>query len=126
MKYIDTQKSLAAQWKSTTSTLPGPARAAAPYIRKDGTVSAVLYPFCLPPEYAVLTLLPEVRDRALSLFAELGIPWHAGISGGPSNHLLSSQVQCANALTQMVDDPHRLVAAFGRVLEIGEVLEIEP
>ena len=80
----------------------------------------------MPRDFAALNLLPEVRDRALLLFAELGIPWHQGIDGGPGNHLLSSQVQCVNALGQMVDDADRIVSAFGQVIEIGEVLEIEP
>ena len=71
-------------------------------------------------------MLPEVRDAALALFAELGIPWHAGIDGGPGNHLLSSQVQCVNALGPMVSDPSRVAAAFGATLPVGEVLEIEP
>lgn len=61
------------------------------------------YDFCLPPQDAALSLLSEVRAGAPSLFAELRIPWHAGIDGGPSNHLLSSQVQCVNALGQMVE-----------------------
>lgn len=62
----------------------------------------------------------------MALFTELGIPWHAGIDGGPSSHLLSSQVQCVNALGQMVRDPERLVRAFGELLGIGEALQIEP
>lgn len=60
--------------------------------------------------------------QALALFEELQIPWHAGTPAGPSNHLVSSQVQCVNALTAMVLDPTRSEAAFGA----GEVLEIEP
>jgi len=50
--------------------------------------------------------------------------WHAGVGSGPSNHLLSSQVQCTNALGQMVTDPERIARAFG--LGVGEVLQIEP
>ena len=84
------------------------------------------YDFCLPPEYAAYSLLPEVREHALALFAELGVPWHAGIGGGPSNHLLSSQVQCVNALGQMVADPDRIVRAFGPILGTAEVDQIEP
>ncbi len=67
-----------------------------------------------------------MRDQVLDLFAAEAIPWHAGIGGGPSNHLLSSQVQCANALGQMIRDRHRLDRAFGDLLDIDEVLEIEP
>ena len=112
------ERARAIAWKESTATLPPAARAPGQY---DGRA----YPFCLPGEYATLSLLPEVRERALALFAELGIPWHGGRTH-PSNHLLSSQVQCVNALGQMVDDPARIVAAFGQVLDIDTVLEIEP
>ena len=87
--------------------------------------SKTSYDFCLPAPYATWNLLPEVRDRAV-LFAELGIPWHQGIEGGPGNHLLSSQVQCVNAVGKMVDDAARIRRAFGQVMQVGEVLEIEP
>src|SRR5690606_34264045 len=46
--------------------------------------------------------------------------------GGPGNHLLSSQVQCVNALGQMVDDPDRIARAFGQVIEAGEPSEVAP
>jgi hypothetical protein len=126
MTYEENEKIHAAAWKYHSSTLPAPARVPAPYVGKDGKVGSTLYDFCLPPEYASLSLLPEVREAALALFAELEIPWHAGVAAGPSNHLLSSQVQCVNALGQMVAEPSQLVSAFGDSLGIGEVLEIEP
>ena len=122
MSYIDAQKQLATAWKLRTDTLPDAARAAALYVSKDGTSRGGPYDFCLPREFAAYNLLPEVRDDALAIFAELRIPWHAGVDGGPSNHLLSSQVQCVNALGQMVKDPQRLRAAFG----VADVLAIEP
>ena len=115
-----------AMWKASAGCLPDAARRAAPYVGKDGHPGERDLPFCLPAEFASLNLLPEVRDDAMALFETLGIPWHAGIDGGPSNHLLSSQVQCVNALGQMVEQPARIVAAFGELLEIAEVLEIEP
>jgi hypothetical protein len=122
MTYTDTERRRAAAWKSATATLPEPARAAAPY----GAHGATAYDFCLPPEHAHLNLLPEVREQVLELFTGENIPWHAGVGAGPGNHLLSSQVQCVNALGQMIHQPHRLVRAFGDLLDIDEVLEIEP
>ncbi len=122
MTYTDNERARAAAWKRATATLPEPARPAAPY----GTRGGATYDFCLPPEHAHLNLLPEVREQVLGLFAAEAIPWHAGIGGGPSNHLLSSQVQCANALGQMIGEPQRLVRAFDDLLDIDEVLEIEP
>lgn len=123
--FVQRERAKAIAWKRSTDTLPGEARHPAPYIR-DGQAKTSPLPFCLPIEHALLSLLPEVRPMALALFAELGIPWHAGIEGGPGNHLLSSQVQCVNALGQMVHDPERIAHAFGSVLDIAEVLEIEP
>ena len=126
MTYSQHEKTRAAAWKTSTTTLPEAAKVPAQYQSKSGTARGPAYDFCLPRDYAALSLLPEVREPALALFAELGIPWHAGIDGGPGNHLLSSQVQCVNALAQMVTDPARLVRAFGELLGIDEVLEIEP
>lgn len=125
MTYTDRERRRSAAWKSRTQTLPESARLPAPYVGKTGRAGTTSYDFCLPAEHTALNLLPEVRQPVLAHFAEAGIPWHAGIDGGPSNHLLSSQVQCANALGQMISDPSRLVRAFGDLLDIDEVLEIE-
>ncbi len=126
MTWIAEQRRIASRWKATTATLPEEARADASYVDKDGGAPGPARPYVLLREHAALSLLPDVRTDALQLFAELGIPWHPGISGGPSNHLLSSQVQCVNALGQMVDDPERLVRAFAEPLGTAEVLEVEP
>ena len=124
--YSSHERERAARWKHTSPLLPDEARADAHYgLRRNGTPGPS-YGFCLPREHASHTLLPEVRVAALELFAELGIPWHKGIAKGPSNHLLSSQVQCVNALGQMVGDPARVELAFGELLGIAEVLQIEP
>jgi hypothetical protein len=124
--YKELEQRRAMAWKMGTTTLPPEAKVPAPWIDQDGKPSDRLYDYCLPAQYAALSLLPEVRDSAVILFAELGIPWHCGIAGGPGNHLLESQVQCANALTQMVNDPERVLRAFADVLNTAEVLEIEP
>lgn len=126
MNYSDEEKARAAAWKESTTTLPAAAKVPASYIGKDGTAGPRAYDYCLPREFAALSLLPEVRTIAPALFTELGIPWHAGVDGGPSNHLLSSQVQCVNALGQMVTDPSRIVRAFGDLLGIDTILPIEP
>jgi hypothetical protein len=123
--YVTQQRELATAWKAGTTVLPIEARATAPWINQKGQPVGH-YGFCLPSVSAEHNLLPAVRSGARSLFTELGIPWHAGIADGPGNHLLSSQVQCVNALYAMVAEPGRLIAAFGDSLDIGEVLEIEP
>ena len=126
MTYSQAQRAQAVRWKHSTGTLAAEARLPAPYVTKDGSSAGPEHDFCLPPAYAAWSLLPEVRELALELFDELGIPWHAGVDGGPSNHLLSSQVQCVNALGQMVLDPDRLQQRLRRPRRIEEVLEIEP
>lgn len=126
MTYIEQEKIRAAAWKNSTNALPDEATGPAGYVNRDGVTGSTPYDFCLPPQLASHSLLAEVREPALALFAELRIPWHAGVDGGPSNHLLSSQVQCVNALAQMASDPVRLKLAFGELLGVDELLEIEP
>ena len=124
--FVAGERLRAIAWKNSTPTLPAEARLPAPYVGKNGSPGESAFDFCLPPEHAELSLLPEVREHVLALFAELEIPWHAGIGGGPGNHLLSSQVQCVNALGQMVADPDRIVRAFGPLVGTAEVRQIEP
>ncbi len=119
--YAKRENDVQIAWKKRTNTLPDDARRDGIYPRFDRSL-----PYCLPPEYATLNLLPDVRDGAIALFCELGIPWHDSVDGGPSNHMRDSQVQCVNALFPMVADPTRIVHAFGDVVDIAEVLEIEP
>jgi hypothetical protein len=126
MTYVTDERVRAAQWKQATDTLPAEAKVPAAYMRGSGGVGVPLYDFCVPAQYAKLSLLPEVRATALELFSELAISWHFGVGTGPSNHLLSSQVQCVNALAQMVREPDRLIRAFGGMLGISKVLQIEP
>ncbi len=114
----------AIQWKWIADSIPDIARVDAPYIRdgKPQGSSAV----CLPPEQATFNLFPDIRMTALELFATEQIYWHAAINAGPTNHLLSSQVQCVNALTPGIRDAEFVHAAYGNVLPIAEVLEVEP
>ncbi|WP_456598804.1 PGN_0703 family putative restriction endonuclease [Blastococcus sp. SYSU DS0616] len=126
MTYARHERARAIAWKKRTDSLPPEAKLPAPYVGKSGVPNGPAYEFCLPPGHEKLNLLADVRPQALTLFAELGVPWHAGVNGGPSNHLLSSQVQCVNALARMMTDPERIRRAFGDLLDIGHVLEIEP
>ena len=121
--FPDRARQRACDWKQHSPTLPDEARASAPYIRDGNPVGR--YPYCLPPPLSAYNLLPEVRAQALQRFAADNIAWQAAIDGRPTNHLLSSQIQCVNALMPMANDPRLLVAAFGQVLPIGEPLPIE-
>lgn len=122
--YAQGERRLATAWKNSSHTIPPEARQPARYIG-HAEPDRGPYPFCLPADYASLSLLPEVRESALALFEELGIPWHPD-GKGPSNHLLSSQVQCVNALGQMVAEPQRITRAFGELLGVAAPLQIEP
>jgi hypothetical protein len=122
--YATEQNKRQIYWLKTSETLPLEARAGGTYTDRDGKDHGPL-PLFLPRDLAAHNLLPGVRDGAIALFAELGIPWHDGVDGGPSNHLRDSQVQCANALFRMVDEPHRIKRAFGHTVDIDEVLPIE-
>ena len=125
--FIAIERKRAGAWKLASTTVDPQAKVAAPYVAKVGAgANRPHYDFCLPPEFAYLSLLPEVRDIAIPMFKKLGISWHKGIGDGPSNHLLSSQVQCVNALGQMVKDPTRIIAAFGPLVGTTKVEEIEP
>lgn len=106
----------AIQWKRDTHALSEGARAEGMY-GKGGP-----YRFCLPESFHCENLIPAARDIALDRFRAAGIPWHRGVSDGPSTHLLSSQVQCANALAPLVHQPDALAHLFGVVLPISRVL----
>jgi hypothetical protein len=112
----------ASDWKRRTPALPDEARVPAPYIRDGNPVGC--YPYCLPPPLSAYNLLPQVRAEALQRFAADRIAWQASIDGKPTNHLLSSQVQCVNALMPMSANPALVVAAFGEVLPVDEPLTV--
>lgn len=113
--FVITARRAATAWKLSTNALPPEAHAPGPYR------SWPSLPFCLPVGLTEQNLLPEARFVALERFAAAGIPWHDGGSG-PSSHLLSSQVQCANTLAPFVTDPKALGAMFASALPIAEVL----
>ena len=106
----------ASKWRESTTTIPDEHRSPGDYRKWKGLS------FCLTPEARVFNLLPSARDLALPRFSAAGIPWHDGSDGLPSNHLLSSQVQCVNALSSFVGRPDALAEMFRGVLDVSEVL----
>jgi hypothetical protein len=117
--YQDRARAAAVAWKLRSDVLPDDARADGPYQRTDE-----VYPFCLPTAFARHNLLPEAAG-AVEFFAARGIQWHRGVGDGPTTHLVSSQVQCVNALYPMTADPGLIVRAFGEELDIAEVTELD-
>ncbi len=90
-------------------------------VEQDGTYGkGAPLSYALPQELATLTLLPEASG-ACAWFAAHGRTWHRGIADGPTNNLVSSQVQCVNALFGMREDEQRLRRGFGGVLDISAV-----
>ncbi|RYB94798.1 hypothetical protein EUA93_10820 [Nocardioides oleivorans] len=110
---------LGQRWKQSSAVLPAEAKAPGEVRARGGAMVEVDY--ALPRAWATHNLLPEVREPALALFEQHQIAWHQSIDGGPTNHLRSSQVQCVNALGQMMSDPERIKLAFGDVLDIAEI-----
>lgn len=119
-RFATEARNAAMAWKQTTTVLPDSARVDGPYALGGPT-----YPFCLPTEEAVHNLLPASREAVLAHFAAGAIRWHKGIGAGPTTHLLSSQVQCANALGPGLRDPSAVRRVFGGVLDVAEVLPVD-
>jgi hypothetical protein len=118
---------LGQRWKQASEALPAEAKSPGQVRARGGALVEVDY--ALPRAYAAHNLLPAVREPALALFEEHRIAWHQSIDGGPTNHLRSSQVQCVNALGQMMADPERIKLAFGGQLDIASIRdfgEIDP
>lgn len=120
--YVSRSNASAVRWKQESQTLPSAAKL--PGVVKSRSGDAVPLDHVLPDQYAAHNLLPEVREPALKLFRDLDIKWHQGVNGGPSPHLRSSQVQCVNALGQMMEDADRIERAFGSVLDIASVRDL--
>lgn len=109
----------AAAWRRTTTTLPEEVRH--PEAVGGGPVSSD-DELRLPPAHATSNLLPDARERALERFAAIGRRWPGGEAGGPSPHLLSASVQCANALAPLVDDASGLAAVLDGTVPVARVL----
>ncbi len=123
--FMREERARAVAWKKGSADLTGPARHAADYYKGNGEVVEGPFDYCLPPAHAVQNLLPDARATALDTFKRLDISWHAGIRGGPGNHLLDSQVQCVNALAPHARNPGALRWLFAEALPIAEILPIE-
>jgi hypothetical protein len=117
--YQDRARAAAVAWKLSTDVLTDDARADGPYQRADE-----VYPFCLPTAFARHNLLAEAAG-ATEFFGTRGIQWHRGVGNGPTTHLVSSQVQCVNALYPMTENPGLITRVFGNDLDIAEVIELD-
>lgn len=118
--FVAEARQAAIAWKASTPLLPEAGRQRAPY----GSWHQLLS-FVLPLEYRDLNLLPDAREVALTRFAAAGIHWH-GDGIGPNPHLVSSQIQCLNALAPLVDAPEALAAWLRPYLpDLDEVIPFD-
>lgn len=105
-------------------------KAAAPYFsesaRSNGDYKGRSRPFCLPIAHAEQNLVLEIRETALSYFADHNIKWHDGQNGKPSNHLCDSQVCCVNFLFPFANRPAELALVFQPLFpELDHMLPVE-
>jgi hypothetical protein len=103
--FLASEKAHQVAFKATSPTISAAARA-------EGIYRHEARPFCLPMEHAEENLYPTIRGSALDYFASLGIQWHQGQDGKPSNHLCSSQVCCLNFLWPFADQPDALATVL--------------
>ena len=120
MTFRETAAAEALRWKAATSFLPDAARAPASFFGRTGDPARDL---CIPHEFAALNLLPAARDAGLEFFDRYQLMWQGGARLQPSNHLLSSQVQCVNVLAPLMRDGDAIAGLFRPWLPIKEVLE---
>lgn len=118
-KFLESEKPKQSQFKINSPYFSDIARLEGVYKGKPRS-------FCLPVEFAEQNLAPEIRESALSHFAQHSIKWHDGQNGKPSNHLCDSQVCCVNFLFPFVDKPIELAQVLRSVYpEIEEMISIE-
>src|SRR5574341_28753 len=118
-KFLEREKPRHVEFKSNSPFFSEAARSEGIYRGKPRS-------FCLPVEFAEHNLVPEIRETALSHFANHSIKWHDGQNGKPSNHLCDSQVCCVNFLFPFADKPEELAQIFQRVYpEIKKMLPVE-
>ena len=118
-RFLESEKPKQAQFKASSPFFSDAARSEGVYKGKPRA-------FCLPIEFAEQNLVPEIRESALSHFAEHSIKWHDGQNGKPSNHLCDSQVCCVNFLFPFADKPGALAQVLIPVFpEIKKMLPVE-
>jgi len=118
-RFLESEKPKQAQFKASSPYFSDAARSEGVYKGKPRA-------FCLPIEFAEQNLVPEIRESALSHFAEHSIKWHDGQNGKPSNHLCDSQVCCVNFLFPFADKPGALAQVLIPVFpEIKKMLPVE-
>jgi hypothetical protein len=116
VSFVAVARAASADWMSATDLVPDEAKVGAQYGGKGP-----IRDFVLPSAYQWQNLLPEARDVARTRFSAAAIHWH-GDDDGPNPNLLSSQIQCLNALAPLVDRPEDLARWFGSVLPIDQVI----
>jgi len=116
MSFRSDANNSAKAWKANTTWLPPEASMVAFDDSPTRQIS-------INPGFSAFNLLPAAQS-ALEWFTSGAIAWHQGKDGGPTTHLLSSQVQCVNALAPMAYNSNALRWFFDGVLDIAEALPV--
>lgn len=117
--FLESEKPKQTKFKATSPYFSDLARLEGVYKGKPRT-------FCVPLEFAEQNLFPEIRESALSHFAQHSIKWHDGQNGNPSNHLCDSQVCCVNFLFPFADQPEALGGILRPIFpELEKMLPVE-
>lgn len=117
MTFRDVAADNAVRWKMSTDFLPDAARRPAPFFEREGDHPRDV---CIPAEFAELNVLPAARTVGIEFFSRNEIKWQGGGLGQPSNHLLSSLVQCVNVLAPFMSDADAVAQLFKPWLPVAE------
>lgn len=117
--FLESEKPKQTKFKTTSPYFSDRARA-------EGDYKGKTRPFCVPVEFAEQNLFPEIRESALTHFAQHSINWHDGKNGKPGNHLCDSQVCCVNFLFPFADKPEAVAKVFVSIFpELEKMLPVE-
>ena len=117
--FLNTERIRQADLKGSTALF-------SPEARGDGVYKNKPRPFCLPLSHAEENLFPGIRKGAMEYFDVVGIKWHDGKSGKPSNHLCDSQVCCVNFLFPFASEPAALVQLLSPHYPLRDMVPMEP
>ena len=118
-RFLSQEKKRLADYKLQSSYFTASAKG-------DGTYRGKLRPFCLSNADRSENLYDDIRIDALIYFDKLGIKWHDGEEGKPSNHLCDSQVCCINFLYPFTNRPEALKELLLPLYPtIGSMLTVE-
>lgn len=135
MSFRSNERTLQVAWRAATDDLSAAARRPGCYTGKgSGRGRDAMF---LHEDHTAENLHTAIRDEALGLFSDEGIPWHDSATRAkdrPSSFLMDSMVSCVNALAPLWRAPEALAeflrpvvpdAVSAEVVEDDRVLTFE-